>query len=432
MNLPRTPSTPQEWETGMLRNGLDPNSLSISATNSGAFHSASKLTETDFLHLKALWVNVQVDKFKVSDFVEPQIKKKADSEEFSDLVGGVKENASNDPHLRFHQRNLPGDMFTLFHYFRHLIDKRAAKHMDELDATPKVTKLRPRPDRPGVHDVAASLERIGLGNPVTPEQRGISKAYNFTPVSPATPSSSPSTGYEAIVNMALVSLLSLIRLQSECLEVGHWLSDPKSFTLHNQQRQPLLNARVDGYLHLAGQEAVFGILEVKPCVRNDRKKRTQIEWQETAQMAAWISETPGRDAPGVFKPPQGPSNSMRRLLISQDRHEIWITVAEYDEEYENYICDGRDVRTAQNQPPAYVEEDLVTPTRSKRPALGRPAYFMETKSTPSDVLGANKTQNLGHELSHGSKAQEQDSSEREEAVFEQQEAGVMQLCQKRE
>lgn len=33
--------------------------------------------------------------------------------------------------------------------------------------------------------------------------------------------------------------------------------------------------------------------------------------------------------------------TLRRLLVSQDRHEIYVTIAEFDADYINYIC-GRE------------------------------------------------------------------------------------------
>ncbi|KAL2001148.1 hypothetical protein VTN02DRAFT_2194 [Thermoascus thermophilus] len=52
--------------------------------------------------------------------------------------------------------------------------------------------------------------------------------------------------------------------------------------------------------------------------------------QEAAQMVAWISDNKQR-------PSQFPG---RHLHISQDRHQIFLTFAEYDESYLKYLKEG--------------------------------------------------------------------------------------------
>ncbi|QSS52321.1 hypothetical protein I7I53_07923 [Histoplasma capsulatum var. duboisii H88] len=55
------------------------------------------------------------------------------------------------------------------------------------------------------------------------------------------------------------------------------------------------------------------------------------QWQESAQMAAWIRSEPDQ-------PTQ--DGRYRRLMISQDRHEIFLIIAEYGDNYINYITVG--------------------------------------------------------------------------------------------
>lgn len=80
-------------------------------------------------------------------------------------------------------------------------------------------------------------------------------------------------------------------------------------------------------------------------------------------MAAWISGTPGRDSDGVFKAIGDLPGVMRRLLISQDQREIYITLAEYDKEYEAYITghrNGKETLEAGPPAPARVGRGFLT------------------------------------------------------------------------
>ncbi|KAI1825764.1 hypothetical protein F4861DRAFT_164941 [Xylaria intraflava] len=91
----------------------------------------------------------------------------------------------------------------------------------------------------------------------------------------------------------------------------------------------MYEARVDGYLRSTSNE-VKAIVEVKPCVRS--AKREKIQMQEAAQMAAWICNDP----PDVGTM-RNQKKTRRRLLVSQDCHEIYITIAEFDADYVDYI-----------------------------------------------------------------------------------------------
>ncbi|KAI9690152.1 MAG: hypothetical protein M1822_009113 [Bathelium mastoideum] len=299
------PRTPSEWRDLASKNKLDPSWLSVSDIK---YNSASHLTEVEFIHLKVLWEFKTHRKFQLSDFVKPTIEEKARREDFTEFVDGIRANSVSDPHHHLHQNGQQKGLFTIFHYHTHLICRRPSPNQSS--ATPKVEKLRPRPKRPvEVSDITASFGEITLNEPKTPERQVRVTPAPSTPETPATPGSFPRTDYEAIVNMTLVLLLNLIRLQSSCLKDACWLPDPKPFTLRDQQSEALVKARVDGFLGRANGVNTFSILEVKPYVR--RSGRRQIEWQEAAQMAAWIAESPGSNAPGVFKPPRGPSDTLR-------------------------------------------------------------------------------------------------------------------------
>ncbi|KAH6634647.1 hypothetical protein B0J18DRAFT_442424 [Chaetomium sp. MPI-SDFR-AT-0129] len=112
----------------------------------------------------------------------------------------------------------------------------------------------------------------------------------------------------------------------------------------------LMEARVDGYLckrgykrHSHGRRVPMfnnlplAIIEAKPCVR--RAAASAIRWQESAEMASWASNlTEESEHYGLLQ--SSSSGRKRRLLQSQNREEIYITVAEYGEAWKQYIRAG--------------------------------------------------------------------------------------------
>lgn len=63
------PATPRDWWTRVKELQLDPRKLEITTYES---RSASKFTELDFIHLKAVWSNESVDKFNINEYVRPE------------------------------------------------------------------------------------------------------------------------------------------------------------------------------------------------------------------------------------------------------------------------------------------------------------------------------------------------------------------------
>ncbi|KAK7426108.1 hypothetical protein QQZ08_007418 [Neonectria magnoliae] len=104
----------------------------------------------------------------------------------------------------------------------------------------------------------------------------------------------------------------------------------------NRTETKILTARTDGCLQARhrGQGPdkgdVLAIIEVKLYRRFRPKANTApIRIQEGAEMAAWIS-TEARK--GLF-PPRSDKTIYRRLLISQDFNQVFLTIAEFDESY---------------------------------------------------------------------------------------------------
>ncbi|ATY60116.1 hypothetical protein A9K55_006347 [Cordyceps militaris] len=95
---------------------------------------------------------------------------------------------------------------------------------------------------------------------------------------------------------------------------------------------------------LPATHAITAIVEVKRASRVNAKRgwRRETLIQESAQMAAWISEVP------MLVGQQEKDGKYRRLLLSQDQREIFVTIATYTQEYIHYIMNSIDQ-------PAYQE-----------------------------------------------------------------------------
>ncbi|KAK2811373.1 hypothetical protein FQN50_002251 [Emmonsiellopsis sp. PD_5] len=132
----------------------------------------------------------------------------------------------------------------------------------------------------------------------------------------------PKTKDEQIVNAALIDFLNAF-----IIHFGfpvYWTLYRKSFTANFKNGS--FEARTDGCLESVGSK-IYAIVEAKPMLRF--KELDRISMQEAAEMVAWIKCDPDPDDFG--------SSCGRRILISQDRHEIYLTFAEYSADYVKYL-----------------------------------------------------------------------------------------------
>ncbi|RAL03103.1 uncharacterized protein BO80DRAFT_453317 [Aspergillus ibericus CBS 121593] len=132
----------------------------------------------------------------------------------------------------------------------------------------------------------------------------------------------PRTKDEQIVNTALVDFLNAFIIHYKL---------PVYWTLY---RKPFIatfgngafEARTDGCLEDRASKT-YAIVEVKPMLRE--REVVRISMQETAEMVAWIKCDPD---PNDFS-----SSCGRRVLVSQDTHEIYLIFAEYGSDYVRYL-----------------------------------------------------------------------------------------------
>ncbi|PYI00691.1 hypothetical protein BO78DRAFT_437717 [Aspergillus sclerotiicarbonarius CBS 121057] len=130
---------------------------------------------------------------------------------------------------------------------------------------------------------------------------------------------------EQIVNTALLVFLDSLTLHFN-LSVSwslHRMALTAEFT------DVKFQARTDGYLADRTGD-IKAIIEVKPVLR--QRKEAQIHIQESHQIVASLLAD--------YKSPATQRRGKPRLIISQDRQQIYISLAEYDEDYIAYLQTG--------------------------------------------------------------------------------------------
>ncbi|KAI1422363.1 hypothetical protein F5Y12DRAFT_624094 [Xylaria sp. FL1777] len=178
-------------------------------------------------------------------------------------------------------------------------------------------------------ELASDLDEMRLSNsPHTPSPPATPEDYSSPFVDPSTLKDIQD---EQIVNTALIDYLNSLAIP--CKELtADWKLHRLSLIARNSNREKTYEARVDGYLERRSDRKPLVILEVKPCRRFNNED--PIRMQESAQMAAWISQYPPRNLDAI----RANKETKQRLLISQDRHQIYLTFARFDADYVDYIC----------------------------------------------------------------------------------------------
>ncbi|KEZ46422.1 hypothetical protein SAPIO_CDS0745 [Scedosporium apiospermum] len=139
---------------------------------------------------------------------------------------------------------------------------------------------------------------------------------------------------EQIVNTALISFLIAVTLHSPQIKAD-WSLSRMAFSVSDEAQgsKKIFEARVDGVLRMRKGREVKAIAEVKPYLRH-QKKYNDVRMQEAAQMAAWICTNPPANLDELRA---NKKKKATRLLISQDRHEIYVNFATFGAAYVDYI-----------------------------------------------------------------------------------------------
>lgn len=140
---------------------------------------------------------------------------------------------------------------------------------------------------------------------------------------------------EQIVNDALLELLKGLVLNLPNAK-SHWCSARLPFKVSFDSAE--MEAQTDGYLGKRGQllkGETFAILEAKARVRTRQPMDITIHMQESAEMVGWIRRDQTEKRKCLL--PAITSNDQSRLLIAQDRQEIFVVIATFNKDYARYL-----------------------------------------------------------------------------------------------
>ncbi len=313
------------------------------------------------------------------------------------------------------------------------------KSVASVDDDSSIDSFSADDDAASVNAVVASMASTSISERPKMPSKQVSQAQPQMET-PAVPRSFPTTGGtqnpptsdETYVNTALLLLLQTLTLSMaelgkslhNRLDFGDldWLADRLPLKLYRRQSGggpvELMEARVDGYLckrdyHPHDKNGAIlprlnnlplAIVETKPCVRSSGG--TSIRWQESAEMACWVSSLRTLRATVYCSPLRAGENGKhlpldhllsscqlltgkrpRRLLLSQNRHEIYIIIAEYGEPWKEYIR----TESSAEQPTARISDDAIDLSGSDafvRNSMDRlPVEFNEMVKIAADALG---------------------------------------------
>ena len=277
------PRTPAEWEKAQ-KNLKVPNFHALSKLDSG-----SEIARPQFLLLRALWDVQKQYLFKIEEWLQEEYVQRAVSflaecQDWNSYLGSFNRG------IKFEQRPFPslGD-FTLVKYSQFEADTVQEKNSSE-----NVLWLQPK-----TRSMTAREKAQKEGEMATPSKvRADQKQYlpqGMSPWSAARKADQkvlyPPTEDEQIVNVALLNFLTVLTIAHDdvCLR---WCLARKNlhFVCRDEKYGDVkYQARTDGYLRGHRHSTPYAIVEVKPFIRADKPN---TRWQETAQMAAWISEDP--------------------------------------------------------------------------------------------------------------------------------------------
>ncbi|GAQ08026.1 hypothetical protein ALT_5347 [Aspergillus lentulus] len=184
-------------------------------------------------------------------------------------------------------------------------------------------------------EMSTSVRMSRTPDPESQEGRTPAESITATSESNATPAAEQEwlqsfvqTPDEQCVNMALISFLDAVSLNLPDYKCK-WGIARLAFKVDFHRAS--MKARTDGYLYgPTGGDEAFAIVETKA---HQRKKTTktggQVYMQESAEMVAWIlkDESEERKVP----------LDNQRLLVAQDREEIYLVWASYDASYVDYL-----------------------------------------------------------------------------------------------
>ncbi|GAB1192709.1 hypothetical protein APSETT444_001904 [Aspergillus pseudonomiae] len=366
----KLPATNREWQNAVgLRN------LTDKTVHGAEFASASQMGYDQFLLLRVLWKTYETNQLQIKCmFGMADWMSRADEM----LAGHRSWRAFCDD---FAPGVIPEGDFSIARLYQLEVEKTKSLATAEQLATPIVRRTRTRQlesqlanlylatpskrpktlyDTPVVQG-ARDDDDLALEDELTPLE-----STPFQPISPAPKELVnilyPPSKDEQIVNTALVVFLNALTMRFNLS--SSWTMHRIALTAAFKDAQ--FEARTDGYLDDSrGKPSV--LIEVKPVSRSTKQAAIQI--QESAQMVAWIKS-------------DGDWAERRKV------HEIYVTVAEYNDDYLAYLNNPQPARNESTGQKFSGEE----PPKPPEPPL---SFLTMHQFGPFDTLLASHIREIG-------------------------------------
>ncbi|KAH8427081.1 uncharacterized protein LDX57_004799 [Aspergillus melleus] len=318
----RLPIDYPEWQAA-----VEEHDLVGKTVHAAELASASKMTYAQFLLLRVLWkVHLRDQLSHLPSVLEPYLA------QANELLSEFRSWAAYCRSIK--NAKIPDGSFAIArHYQIKAANNRQHMRPDSFDtpvARQRATTRRHRgnlldefrtmgvDDTPSKNPTSASqmptFEESDDDDSLVQEESETESEVPSAPVTPAAQVSDelhnlmyPPTKDEQIVNTALVVFLNALTIHFDVIKRCDWTLHRKAFLAHFEAAK--FEARTDGYLD-DGNENPWALIEVKPVTRR----------------------------------------GLSRVHVSQNRHEIFITIAEYDSGYVSYLK----TKPADDEPPSFM------------------------------------------------------------------------------
>ncbi|CAI7631573.1 unnamed protein product [Penicillium glandicola] len=324
------PETLEDWRRMATQRQLENTTL-----YSEKLVSASKIGFDQFLLFRVIWkihkANQIVNLLDMKGWIKEAEKKLRSYQSWSTYCESVelpenRSRGSGEP-----SKATPEGNFAIVRHYQREVRKTKSEVNPQAFDTPIASRTRAKTN----HAPVKQMARLGLDPFTTPTKNpNPSSSRQDDPFEDDSPNQTPSTGPsppttisremekflypptkdEQIVNTALIVFLNALTTHFDFY--SNWTLHRKPFVATFENAQ--FEARTDGYLDSPGGKTRV-LIEVKPVM------------QESAQMVAWIksdNELAQR-------------TNTTRFHISQDRHQVFVTVAEYGENYLKYLSENK-------------------------------------------------------------------------------------------